>query len=51
MSQLHKRLNNGLTHHSALKKANANHAFLSDLAEKSELFDKAAAKYKPKVAG
>jgi coatomer protein complex subunit epsilon len=35
---------------SALQKANPEHAFLVDLAEKSELFDKAATKYKAKVA-
>lgn len=35
---------------SALHKADAQHPFLTDLAEKSELFDKAATKYKAKVA-
>ncbi|KAL2256610.1 hypothetical protein VTK26DRAFT_1413 [Humicola hyalothermophila] len=35
---------------SALAKADAQHPFLLDLAEKSELFDKAATKYKAKVA-
>lgn len=39
-----------LTLDSALQKAAPQHAFLSDLAEKSELFDKAATKYKAKVA-
>lgn len=34
----------------SLKKADPNHRFLVDVEEKSELFDKAAAKYKPKVA-
>ncbi|KAL3960729.1 hypothetical protein ACCO45_005846 [Purpureocillium lilacinum] len=34
----------------SLKKAEPNHQFLVDLAEKSELFDKAAAKYSAKVA-
>lgn len=34
----------------SLKKADAQHPFLLDLAEKSELFDKAASKYKAKVA-
>ncbi|KAF4125746.1 coatomer subunit epsilon [Geosmithia morbida] len=34
----------------SLKKANPKHKFLVDLEEKNELFDKAAAKYKPKVA-
>ncbi|KAJ3503738.1 hypothetical protein NM208_g16455 [Fusarium decemcellulare] len=33
-----------------LKGANPNHQFLADLEEKSELFDKAATKYSPKVA-
>lgn len=33
----------------SLKKADAQHPFLLDLAEKSELFDKAASKYKAKV--
>jgi len=32
-----------------LEKANPKHPFLTDLAEKSELFDKAATKYKAKV--
>ncbi|KAK3360112.1 coatomer epsilon subunit-domain-containing protein [Lasiosphaeria hispida] len=35
---------------SNLEKADARHPFLLDLAEKSELFDKAATKYKAKVA-
>ncbi|KAJ4306223.1 hypothetical protein N0V88_001019 [Collariella sp. IMI 366227] len=35
---------------SSLKKADAQHPFLTDLAEKSDLFDKAATKYKAKVA-
>jgi coatomer protein complex subunit epsilon len=35
---------------SSLQKADAQHPLLSDLAEKSELFDKAATKYKAKVA-
>lgn len=35
---------------SSLQKANAQHPFLTDLAEKSDLFDKAATKYKAKVA-
>ncbi|KAK3946006.1 coatomer epsilon subunit-domain-containing protein [Diplogelasinospora grovesii] len=35
---------------SALEKAKPQHPFLTDLAEKSELFDKAATKYKAKVA-
>ncbi|EFW99266.1 coatamer subunit protein [Grosmannia clavigera kw1407] len=34
----------------ALKKADPHHAFLTDYEEKSGLFDKAAAKYQPKVA-
>ncbi|KAM0415744.1 hypothetical protein ACHAPT_013292 [Fusarium lateritium] len=33
-----------------LKAADPNHQFLADLEEKSELFDKAATKYSPKVA-
>jgi coatomer protein complex subunit epsilon len=33
-----------------LKKVDPNHRFLVDLEEKNELFDKAATKYKPKVA-
>jgi hypothetical protein len=33
-----------------LQKVNAKHQLLVDLAEKDELFDKAAAKYAPKVA-
>ena len=36
--------------HSALEQANPNHPFLADLAEKSDLFDKAATKYKAKVS-
>ncbi|UNI20591.1 hypothetical protein JDV02_006663 [Purpureocillium takamizusanense] len=36
--------------HETLQKAEPNHQFLADLAEKSELFDKAAAKYSAKVA-
>ncbi|AEO62439.1 uncharacterized protein THITE_2106599 [Thermothielavioides terrestris NRRL 8126] len=35
---------------SALQKADPEHPFLKDLAEKSDLFDKAAAKYKAKAA-
>ncbi|GAB1313994.1 hypothetical protein MFIFM68171_04204 [Madurella fahalii] len=35
---------------SSLEKADARHPFLVDLAEKSELFDKAATKYKAKAA-
>lgn len=35
---------------SSLEKADAQHPFLLDLAEKSELFDKAATKYKAKAA-
>ncbi|KAL2129969.1 hypothetical protein VTI74DRAFT_7058 [Chaetomium olivicolor] len=35
---------------SSLQKADAQHPFLTDLAEKSDLFDKAATKYKAKVA-
>ncbi|KAH8893208.1 hypothetical protein GQ53DRAFT_840316 [Thozetella sp. PMI_491] len=35
---------------STLEKVDAQHPFLTDLAEKSDLFDKAATKYKPKVA-
>ncbi|KAK1774147.1 coatomer epsilon subunit-domain-containing protein [Copromyces sp. CBS 386.78] len=34
----------------ALEQANPNHPFLTDLAEKSDLFDKAATKYKAKVS-
>lgn len=34
----------------SLSKADANHRLLADLAEKSELFDKAATKYSAKVA-
>jgi coatomer protein complex subunit epsilon len=35
--------------HSSLQKTDAQHTLLVDLAEKSELFDKAATKYKAKV--
>jgi coatomer protein complex subunit epsilon len=35
---------------SSLETADAQHPLLVDLAEKSELFDKAATKYKAKVA-
>ncbi|KAK4104101.1 hypothetical protein N658DRAFT_514092 [Parathielavia hyrcaniae] len=35
---------------SALQKANPEHSFLTDLAEKSDLFDRAATKYKARVA-
>jgi coatomer protein complex subunit epsilon len=35
---------------SSLQKADAQHPLLTDLAEKSDLFDKAATKYKAKVA-
>ncbi|KAK4122384.1 hypothetical protein N657DRAFT_501813 [Parathielavia appendiculata] len=35
---------------SALQKANPEHPFLTDLAEKSDLFDRAATKYKARVA-
>ncbi|KAK3328367.1 coatomer epsilon subunit-domain-containing protein [Cercophora scortea] len=35
---------------SSLEQVDAHHPLLTDLAEKSELFDKAATKYKPKVA-
>lgn len=35
---------------SSLEKLNPQHHFLTDLAEKSDLFDKAAIKYKAKVA-
>jgi coatomer protein complex subunit epsilon len=35
---------------SALTNVDAQHPFLVDLAEKSDLFDKAATKYKAKVA-
>ncbi len=35
---------------SSLETADAQHPLLTDLAEKSELFDKAATKYKAKVA-
>lgn len=34
----------------SLRNADAKHPLFVDLAEKSELFDKAAAKYKAKVA-
>lgn len=34
----------------SLKKADPNHAFLTDLAEKSELFDTAASKFSAKVS-
>lgn len=36
--------------HSALEQANPSHPFLTDLAEKNDLFDKAATKYKAKVS-
>jgi coatomer protein complex subunit epsilon len=39
-----------LTVHSTLKSVDAQHPLLTDLAEKSDLFDKAATKYKAKVA-
>lgn len=39
-----------LTPYSTLEKAAPQHVFLSDLQEKSELFDKAAAKYSAKVS-
>ena len=37
-------------HSSALQETDAQHPLLVDLAEKSDLFDKAATKYKAKVA-
>lgn len=40
-----------LTHHaSSLKNADPSHPYLTDLAEKDELFDKAASKFSPKAA-
>ncbi len=36
--------------YSSLKKAAPQHAFLADLEEKSDLFDKAASKFSAKVA-
>lgn len=46
----HHKLRVANTLFSSLKKADSKHQLLTDLAEKSEAFDKAASKYKAKVA-
>jgi len=43
-------LSTDMSTRSSLKKASPDHTFLTDLEEKSALFDKAATKYSPKVS-